>query len=69
MEQQKKADNAIIYRGGKLLWGKPPQIVAAVLDKKCPRCGKSTRADMGLDLGYDHGKIFGGVCFSCGWTF
>jgi len=67
MEQQKKVDIAIIYRGQRLFG--PLQIVIAIMDRRCPRCGKSTRDDMGLELGYEHGKIFGGICFNCGWRF
>ena len=68
-ESLKKVDSEIKYRRGRLLWGQPPQIVIAIMDKECPRCGKSTQDDMGLDLGYEYGVVFGGICFSCGWSF
>ncbi len=67
MDSPIKVDNAVIYRGERLF--RPLQIVIATMDKRCPACGKSTRDDMGLDLGYEHGRIFGGVCFHCGWSF
>lgn len=53
----------------RISWGKPQQIVIAKLDRRCPRCGKSVKDDLGLDLGYEeNGKFFGAICFNCGWT-
>lgn len=65
----KKVDRPFIYRSRRLFWGMPPQIVAAINDKECPRCGRTTRDDLGLDLGMDNGEYFGGLCFHCGWSF
>lgn len=66
-EARKNVDTAPLYRGRRLY--KPLTIVIAKMDKRCPGCGKSTRDDLGLDLGYDNGEIFGGLCFNCGWRF
>ena len=75
----KKVDKTPIYGGRchihEVTYQKPSyQIVIAKVDWQCPRCGIVVRKDaqsmlMGLDLGISNGRIFGGVCFSCGWTF
>jgi hypothetical protein len=57
-----------VYRGDRLF--EPLQITIAIIDKRCPSCGCGVSDDLGLDLGYDNaGKLFGGMCFRCGWTF
>lgn len=60
----KGKENVILKRD----WGEPLMILIATMDKVCPNCDFSTRDDMGLRLGYENGKIFGGRC-GCGWTF
>lgn len=57
---------------------KPLDILIAKTDKRCPKCGAITgpgktrkgkvlRGD--FDLGIEEGKIFGGRCPHCLWTF
>ncbi len=55
------------YRGERLF--EPLQITIAVVDKMCPNCGARINDDLGLDLGYDNGECYGGLCFTCGWSF
>ena len=52
-------------------WGKPPQIVTALLDCVCPICGaREGLGEYQLDKGYnDDGKCFGARCGRCGWSF
>jgi len=49
----------------------PIQIIIAINDKCCPRCGARYYWPRGVhfDLGSKHGKYFGAVCFNCGWSF
>lgn len=74
----KKDVFAPIYRGGKFSskgqgneeskrnWGEPLKITIALIDKKCPECNYSN----GLSIGKEaNGRIFGGMCHRCGWTF
>ncbi len=63
----KKDENTPIYRGQRLF--EPLQITIAIMDKRCPNCGVSTRDDLGLDLGYCNRKCYGGLCFNCGFSF
>lgn len=67
MKTTKKDENTPIHRGQRLF--EPLQITIAVIDKMCPNCGATTKDDLGLDLGYDNGKIYGALCFTCGWSF
>ena len=67
MKNDKKGDNKDIYRGERLF--ETLMIVIAKLDKRCPRCGISTGEDLGFDIGYHGGEIFGALCFRCGWRF
>lgn len=79
MKSHKKVDTEHIY-GGRyhahtITYQKPSyQIVIAMVDWQCPKCGIIVRKDaqrilMGLDLGIENGKIYGGICFNCGWSF
>ena len=64
---------APIYRGGDITskhnWGQPLKIVMATMDHRCPNCDTSTSDEIRLDIGKEKGKIFGGLCFKCGWRF
>lgn len=53
----------------KRTWGQPLKIVMAIIDKRCPECDTSTNSELRLDLGKENGKIFGGLCFKCGFRF
>jgi len=69
-----------IYRGGMVFsagqgneeskrnWGEPLKIAIAMIDKTCPECDYSVKEN-GLRLGYENGRVFGGMCYICGWTF
>lgn len=55
----------------RVTWGEPAEIVAACMDRACPRCGM-TQAN-GFDMGIDDGYCWGARCPTeiggCGWSF